>query len=496
MRKSLALLLAALLTFGLLPGAALASSAEAMEIKALSINAHMSSFGIAVDEIIITVDDTNSILDLTKADFTLYNVITAGIGGEPKFLKADRVSYTRDSIIIEVSPFLLAESIQAGGLLRCTNENFSVALEQIDNVVCPEVDVFEKKSVTSGDITLPYVIYEPENPEGKPLPVYVFNHGSGQGADVDTYLNEAMNVAHYATPFWQDYLKCIVVAPLRQQGTSEELATMIKGIIDGLIEDGKVDPDRIFMQGGSAGAMFTMSFAKQFPGYLTSMVLQNGTGSYTDEEAKIFAESGTSLLFVNAVGDGLFAPDGIAALYNRLVDLGMVPLKNINYIMHSTEEFESLFIGEGHVTPAANSEYRVDPITGKDGFSHGLYHQGGWVVGQETQIRGWLINQTKSTEPSFVATEVSLDLPENITMTQSVTIAGPFGPIEGVVIAKNDDGTEFFSKFNFFGEDQILKGTVDADGIITVTYDYSGMTAGLITDIFAAINEDAWEAVK
>ena len=49
-----------------------------------------------------------------------------------------------------------------------------------------------------------------------------------------------------------------------------------KGAIDGLVESGKVDPNRVYMTGESAGAMATMTFANQYPGYLAAIVLLNG----------------------------------------------------------------------------------------------------------------------------------------------------------------------------------------------------------------------------
>ena len=128
-----------------------------------------------------------------------------------------------------------------------------------------------------------------------------------------------------------------------------------------------VDPNRVYMTGESAGAMATMTFANQYPGYLAAIVLLNGgpfdvsldntleeatamdlNAPYSDAELETFANSGTSVMFVQSLGDILSVPIRFATVYNKLLNLGMKPGDNLVWHSYTAEQYNYL-LGDGTV---------------------------------------------------------------------------------------------------------------------------------------------------
>ncbi len=86
-------------------------------------------------------------------------------------------------------------------------------------------------------------------------------------------------------------------------------------------------------------------------------------------------------------------------------------------------------------------------------------------------------------------------IPEGYTQYQTYDVTFGFGDA-AVTCAVNDDKTEFYAGFIAFEELQELKGIINDDGTVTVTFDRSGFMSGDAQAIFDSAAPDAWQPVE
>lgn len=84
-------------------------------------------------------------------------------------------------------------------------------------------------------------------------------------------------------------------------------------------------------------------------------------------------------------------------------------------------------------------------------------------------------------------------IPEKYTMQQLMVVPFPFGEVE-VTCAATDDGSEFYTTFTAFDEEQILSGVI-IDGAAQVSFDNTGFFSNDVQMIVDCINPDAWEPI-
>lgn len=107
-----------------------------------------------------------------------------------------------------------------------------------------------------------------------PIPVVLVFHGYGDTANL---LNYRTAVA-WAEPESQAERPCIVVAPsiiTTYYGSEIARSRIYEGImnyIDGLVEAGRADPERIYVMGNSFGGMASFEIAEQYPGRFAAIL--------------------------------------------------------------------------------------------------------------------------------------------------------------------------------------------------------------------------------
>lgn len=97
----------------------------------------------------------------------------------------------------------------------------------------------------------------------RPLPLVVFFHGGGQGNDIYTPIRFSNGGTVWANPENQAKYPCHVLAP-RNANTPDDMRK-VKAVIDQMIAEGKVDPNRIYITGFSMGGGSTWTFLTTFP---------------------------------------------------------------------------------------------------------------------------------------------------------------------------------------------------------------------------------------
>lgn len=431
LKKNLCLALAFGISFN---GLALSVHADDNEpeqnlcIEDITINTSNTSYGKQVETITYTVSNVSDYENLTPDDFQIHNGMTDALealfeeidGTGKEDIQVNEVSFTDTEIILSVDPVLIEASSIAVSLddfeVVCTDDTLSFTYADITNIVCPEVDVFTDGVSEVGEATVPYKLYSPENTDG-PLPIVIYNHGGG-AASVDILLTNDSFATSWVLPEAQKEFPCYVLAPYRESSPKgDDLNAAIKAIIDSLVAEGKVDSNRIYMAGESAGSIYTVTFANAYPGYLAGISLMNGgpmvediidletidtlelDAPWDNDHLKTLAESGTSVLFVQGIGDILSTPDRFAAIYTKLQNYGMVSDENLKWISYTAEEYNALLTGTTEVPNYdPNLGTATDPITGKTTFCNGNFHNTSRVAGADPAVRAWTKAQTLGTK--------------------------------------------------------------------------------------------------
>lgn len=97
----------------------------------------------------------------------------------------------------------------------------------------------------------------------EPLPLVIFFHGGGQGNDIYTPIRFSNGGTVWANPENQAKYPTHVLAP--RNATTVDSMHKVKAIIDGMVADGKVDPNRIYVTGFSMGGGSTWTFLQTYP---------------------------------------------------------------------------------------------------------------------------------------------------------------------------------------------------------------------------------------
>ena len=384
-------------------------------VQKIVANCESDSYGKAIHSFTFYVDSVENILGLTADDFETSGMVYDGNETHTyKSGKALDVTFTANTMTVEIDPFYPSSSFSSEGFwaMTCTNPDFSVDAESTIEFSDPVVESFEQLTLTSGISTMESYLYSPEDAEG-PLPIVIFNSG-GTGISISGDLYGANYAVSYAKEDAQKVMPCYVLYPQRTEGSVEEFCDAIKAEVDELVAAGKVDENKIYMCGESAGSLFTMNFCARYPGYNSAIVIFDGGGSYegttleetmkedadspfSDADTKTLAESGTKVMLVQSIGDTTSQPIKYATTYEKLVADGMKPGVDVLYHTYTAEQFNALLEDDTKWLPMADSEYVTDPETGivTYNYQEGKLHNSSYPAAQDEYIKLWLLMQSK-----------------------------------------------------------------------------------------------------
>jgi dienelactone hydrolase len=121
---------------------------------------------------------------------------------------------------------------------------------------------------------LEFMLYTPKNAEpGKPCPIAVFLHGCCGEDDHATMRNAVDPPARMWHGFGLNLQSepTYIMAPKTTRGWTQKFPD-IKNAIDKMVQEGEVDPQRIYMTGFSMGGGGTWQFMEAYPGYLAAAI--------------------------------------------------------------------------------------------------------------------------------------------------------------------------------------------------------------------------------
>jgi len=410
------------------PAAAFAEEAPAevpeanVSIEKVVANCTSEPYGKAINSFTYYVDSTADLLDMTAEDFMgTYLCYDAMEYKEFFDAPAEGITFTANTITVDVPTFYPNNSYGRDGYwaFTCTDPAFNVDATMDLEFSDPVVESFEEYELTSGTAKLDTYLYTPEGAEeAGPLPLVVFNSG-GSGISTTNDVYGANFLVSFAKKDAQDIMKCYALYPQRNEGEVDDLCAAIADEINRLIEEGKVDADRVFVTGESAGSNFTMNFVSRYPEIPTGIVIFDGGYNYddvagsdqledtmkidaespwSDAELQQIADSGMKVMMVQSIGDTTSTPIRYATAYSKLVEMGMVPGVDIFWHIYTAEDFNTLLGDNTHWDLMADGGYVSDPITGVTTYYYpeGKLHNSSYPAANDQSIKLWMMNQSKA----------------------------------------------------------------------------------------------------
>ena len=152
-------------------------------------------------------------------------------------------------------------------------------------------DLFEKRTYTSGNSTLPYRLLMPDSKEARSFPLVIFLHGAGErGSDNAAQLKHIVKL--FTDPGNRSKFPCYVLAPQcpsklwwaahNSDGSmkAEPTPTMklVIELIDKVVAEHNIDRSRIYITGVSMGGFGVWDLLARFPNKFAAAVPICGGG--------------------------------------------------------------------------------------------------------------------------------------------------------------------------------------------------------------------------
>lgn len=300
-------------------------------------NSTVENFGETVHSFDITVSEDIDLKTIKAEDFIIENAIIDQ-GGTKGKIRVKEVSINGNTITIEVDDFLLFKSSELK-IICTSNEELSFQYNDITKIISPVADKFEGKEYNG----LNYKLFSPKETEA--LPLVVWMHGRG---DNGLQLRSAKNATMFAEDQNQEKNPSYVLAPqsddsvTEMKWTDKELENIIQ-VINGLIEEGKVDKNRVYIIGHSMGGQGTWNLLRKAPDLFAAAITM--APRIIENQAELDDLKTLKNLPVwlfHATSDPINKVEGSRDRYNKLVEVGNTKVK---YTELSDEEMKSFGIG-------------------------------------------------------------------------------------------------------------------------------------------------------
>ncbi|MBB6020290.1 poly(3-hydroxybutyrate) depolymerase [Paenibacillus sp. JGP012] len=285
------------------PGTTGAESAQVTQIQA---NTFVGDPGEMVESFDITVADVEKYKNLKASDFD----ITGNYDGYPLNAAGEIVqdnyeddgitlSIKDDTIHMAVKPFKYPGGLKSEfAVTSKTYPELSFDQKSVNQVKTRTVDEFEKAQFTaSNGVTLSYNLKRSPSKEAKPLMVWL--HGGGEvGTDGRNHLT-----ANRGTVVWTEsgYDTSVLAVQYPENykfkiyNNAEQLPIMQAyfeaqvELIQKLVAEGEVDPDRIYLSGVSSGGGGAFRFLMQYPDLFAGAIIVAAKDTVADYTGSVDA---------------------------------------------------------------------------------------------------------------------------------------------------------------------------------------------------------------
>ena len=285
-------------------------------VENIKATATVEDLGQVTESIEITVTDIAALGELQEGCFTV-NGSSEGVSFE-----------TADNVISLTCPGTV---IDASMTVECTGAELlftGTDINEIDNL---SVADFESLSYEASNGTTVNYRLKRGTAEGQPL--VLFFHGAGEcGTD-----NNAQIVGNRGAVAWAEYTdEAYIMAPQfpekystpYEEGQEEYVAGIIDAVnelVQGMIEDGTVDGNRIYLTGISMGGGVAWEFVTRYPELFAGVVTfaARGTVSEVVGNMDVLEKcAATPVWMYHAAGDIVNSTMNSLDIYKKLVELG------------------------------------------------------------------------------------------------------------------------------------------------------------------------------
>lgn len=246
---------------------------------------YISADGQTMNQLVYRLENGSDIQELTPKDFTITLTV------EPNAMLGEKESQNKTAKIKDVTVEKTSITVELEGILYtsledvdvdCTNDSLDCKMSEF-KVKTRTVDEFVKNTFTTQDGTeLVYWLYMPEN--AKNIPLMVWEHGGGEaledsyeGANLCsnrgavTWIENGFDTAVLSVQYPKNYSFGITEKE-KENTMMEKYGTAKYELIQKLISEGKINPDRIYLCGASSGGGGALRFAMQYPALFAAVV--------------------------------------------------------------------------------------------------------------------------------------------------------------------------------------------------------------------------------
>jgi predicted peptidase len=255
-----------------------------------------------------------------------------------------------------------------------------------------------------------------------PLPLFIYNHGGGRGGSSGDYFapmqtaNGAAVLSKLQLKYPGKYNAHIIATQNHTDNQANNEALM--AYVGKLVDEGKVDPDRIYMSGFSMGSMYTAGFYTRNPEFLAAIVLLAGGNLPGTEELIENPEYTKTAIWANTHKDDFMGTTwtnyfstgaGASGLYKNanltVLDTNQAfnfPYYGYDWTPHETEaQLFSNLIGQ------SNALYRFGP-------SHEEY--------ADKNIFDWMFDQSRADSAAAVSITGDSSVQPGSTFTVGINL--------------------------------------------------------------------------
>ena len=288
----------------------------------------------------------------------------------------------------------------------------------------PIVDDFELvPNPVDGFTTQSYRLFTPPGSAGRRMPLVLFNHGFGEtfqsSAATGRNTEGQQLVAQEAATSWITEAPDAAYVLLPQRGTAAGnpgySRAGVAAFINNMIEEGKVDPNRVYISGLSMGGAESLLFMREFPDLFVAalIICPFGTANYTLEQLEPHKHIPT--WFVHTADDPVATLPNSTNLYDRLHELGAQDVRLTNYpAVTIAGRTWSVFGNELPNAYFQNSDGDFSEFYPNSHWSwvmpfNNLYVADGGIAGstgQGTTFMGWLFSHGRPAAPPAIANDV------------------------------------------------------------------------------------------
>ncbi|MNW29007.1 S-layer protein precursor [compost metagenome] len=352
-RKSLTGLLAAVIgTAGLIVPAA---ADEATSVQRITGHAYVGDAGTMVESFDIEVADVNRYADLQAEDFD----ITGNYDGYPvnqqgKIVQENyeddglEIAVSEDGIHLAFKPFRYpGGTVSSFAVTNAKFPELSFNADKVDSVSIRTVDEFEPGTFTaSNGETLPYRLKL--SASAGPQPLVVWLHGGGEvGTDnikqltenrgATTWTESGKDTSVLAVHYPKNY-DWAIYSNAEQLKKMQDYFVLQYELIEKLVAEGKVDPDRIYLAGVSSGGGGAFRFMMQYPDLFAGAIVVAAKDAVADYKGAVdaFKQELNGLVdmplwIVHAENDPITDSRTSKLAYQALTELGSTKVKETLY---------------------------------------------------------------------------------------------------------------------------------------------------------------------